>query len=96
MQFYLVAIPVALLWFHSMYVLLEKYKGEEFWWLRTYLLLGSIYIIAIPSLAIMDLIKLVGLNNGIQATFGGITALLMILLLVNKTPKNNKNNNIEA
>ncbi|WP_026562503.1 hypothetical protein [Bacillus sp. J37] len=90
MQFYLVAIPVALLWFHSMYVLLEKHNGEEYWWLRTYLFLGMIYFIAIPTLAVKDITEFFGLSNGISATLMGITGIVLILVLINKTPKKQK------
>lgn len=89
-MFYLIAIPVCMLWFHSMYLLLEKYNGKEPLWLKCYLTLGMIYFIATPTLAVKELVEFLNLSNGVSATIMGITGTLMILFLINKTPKTTK------
>lgn len=87
-MFYIVAVPVALLWFHSMYLLLEKYQGKEPFWLKCYLVVGAIYFIAIPSVAVFKVCEYFNLSNATSAWVMGITGTIMILILISKTPKN--------
>lgn len=86
-MFYLLALPIAALLYHSIYRLMVKYIGREPLWLKIYVLVALIYIVGAPVLFINYLSQKLGLSDPASVYATGIIGLGIFLTIINTLPK---------
>ncbi|MCU7712981.1 hypothetical protein OK414_29375 [Priestia sp. JV24] len=89
MSYYFLAVPIGLLLYHSIHVLLNKYKFEKKIprWVSIYAIASIIYIILTSSSLVFELSLRLHLSNSVAAWGGLITALTVLVLMVKYAPK---------
>lgn len=78
-MYYLVALPIAVLLYHSIWNLGKKYMGHEPFWLKIYAFAALIYIIVTPISFVYFISERLGFSNSTSAylaIFIGITVLV--------------------
>lgn len=89
-MFYLIALPVAALLYHSVNVLLKQYVGREPLWLKTYALASLAYFVAIPSLFVRYVSVNIGLSNETSAYAMAIVGTIILVVTIRFAPTKDK------
>ena len=86
-MYYLIAIPIAALLYHSIWILGKEYLGKEPLWLKIYMLLSLIYIVVIPAASVNYLLDKLGFSETISAIVMGLTVFVIFFLAITHYPK---------
>lgn len=85
---YMVGIIMALLMTHSIYSLLEKYKGREPLWIKGYSIIYLAYVsFIVPTYIVMDLSEKFNWSNAFTAFSMLFACLAIFMIIVNMFPK---------
>jgi hypothetical protein len=89
-MYYLIALPLAALLYHSIWNLGKKYMGREPFWLKVYAFATLIYIFLTPVSLVHFICERLGIPGSISfylTAFVGITVLVLAIKFYPKEVK---------
>lgn len=86
-MYYLIALPIAALLYHSIWNLGKKYMGHEPFWLKVYAFASLIYIIVTPISFVYFISGKLGLSNSISAYLALFISITVLVLAIKFYPK---------
>ncbi|MBK5482991.1 hypothetical protein JFV29_14175 [Peribacillus sp. TH16] len=85
--YYLIAIPIAVLLYHSIWIIGKKYIGKEPLWLKVYLWCVLLYVVITPTVFVNYLFDKLKIPGTITTYAMLLTGLLVFFLAITCYPK---------